>query len=300
MTGRQALHQARKVVAGHNIDEVTLECELLLRHTLNMSRVQLYLDLDHELNPGQEKTFWRLVTQRLNGEPIAYITGRREFYGLDFRVDPRVLIPRPESELLVEKAVNLAKDYPVVTIADIGTGSGAISICLALNLPQARIYATDASADALAVALLNCQKHGVADRISLLRGDLLAPLPEPVDIIVTNPPYVKQSELMSPIFEPRRALNGGQDGLNVIRRLCHQLDDRLRPEGYLVLEIGQGQATAVTGLLQHRFPGARIEITPDLSGIDRVVTMTIDTVGAGKPSSLPADDKLAILADKKE
>jgi release factor glutamine methyltransferase len=280
MTRKQALHHARRVLAKHNIDDAVLESELLLRHTLNISRVQLYLDLNHELNPEQEKTLWHLVRRRLNGEPTAYITGHHEFYGLDFHVDPRVLIPRPESELLVEKAVNLAQNHPAAAIADIGTGSGAIAICLALNLPQAKIYATDTSASALEVALLNCQKHGVADRVCLLHGDMLAPLPEPVDIIVANLPYVKESELIATLFEPRLALNGGPDGLEMIRQLCRQLDDKLQPEGYLVLEIGQGQATAVSSLLHHRFPSARIEITPDLSGIDRVVTLTLATMMA--------------------
>ena len=278
MIRKQALNHARRLLTDNNTEDALLESELLLRHALKISRVQLYLDLDCELSPEQEETFWHLVSRRRNGEPAAYIIGHREFYGLDFYVDPRVFIPRPESELLVEKAINLAQNYPVATIAEIGTGCGAIATCLALNLPQAKIYATDTSTEALEVALFNCQKYELANRICLLYGNMLTPLPEPVDLIVANLPYVKESELpQARIFEPLLALNGGPDGLEGIRQLCRQLGHKLHPEGHLVLEIGQGQRTAVTNLLRSLFPNAKIEITPDLSGIDRVVSLTFTT-----------------------
>ena len=188
MTLKQALSQARAILTASNIEDTSLESELLLRHTLQINRVQLYLDLSRELSPKQEATFWHLVERRQNGEPTAYITGHREFYGHDFYVDSRVLIPRPESELLVEKALQLAQSHPIFTMADIGTGCGAIAISLALNLPQTKIYATDISASALEVALLNCRKHGVVDRICLLQGDMLEPISEPVDLIIANLP----------------------------------------------------------------------------------------------------------------
>ncbi len=277
MTLKQALGHARKILVANNIKEAPLESELLLRHALKISRVQLYLDLDYELNSEQEETFWYLIERCLSHEPTAYIIGHREFYGLDFYVDPSVLIPRPESELLVEKALKLAQNQPVSTIAEVGTGCGAIAISLALNLPQAKIYATDTSAPALKVALFNCKKHGVVDRICLLSGDMLNPLPEPVDLIVANLPYVKQSELSpicSPNSEPLLALNGGSDGLEKIRQLCRQVSDKLRPEGCLLLEIGQGQERAVTTFLRNLFPSAKIEVAPDLSGIDRVISLT--------------------------
>ena len=177
MTLNQALSQAREILTGNNIEDAPLECDLLLRHALKIDRVQLYLDLNHELSPKQGETFWHLIKRRLNGEPNAYIRGHCEFYGLDLYVDTQVLIPRPESELLVEKALFLAQNRTVSTIAEIGTGCGAIAISLALNLPKAKIYATDISAPALKVALFNCQKHGVADRICLLAGDMLNPCP---------------------------------------------------------------------------------------------------------------------------
>ncbi|GAI02081.1 unnamed protein product, partial [marine sediment metagenome] len=218
--------------------------------------------------------------RRLNGEPTAYITGHREFYGLDFYVDPRVLIPRPESELLVETALGLAQNHPLFTIAEIGTGCGAIAISLALSLPEAKIYATDISAAALEVALVNCQKHGVIDRVHLLQGDMLDPVPEPVDLIIANLPYVKQSKLapMSPArFEPLLALDGGSDGTERIRQLCRQVDSKLLPGGFLLLEIGQGQRGAVIAFLHTIFPDGEIEVVPDLSGIDRVISLSLTT-----------------------
>ena len=278
MTIKQALSRAREILGANNIEDSTLESELLLRHTLEISRLQLYLGLDGGLSPEEDEKFWHLIKRRLNHEPTAYITGHREFYGLDFSVDPNVLIPRPESELLVEKALGLAQKQAVSTIAEIGTGCGAIAISLALNLPQAKIYATDISADALEVALFNCQKHGVADRVCLLAGDMLDPLPEPVDLILANLPYVRQSELprLNTVnFEPALALNGGPDGLEKIRRLCPQISQKLRPEGYLLLEIGRGQERAVASFLRRLFPSAEIELTLDLGGIERVVSLTL-------------------------
>ena len=278
MTLRQALSRARQLLASHNIMDARLESELLLRQVLRISQVELYQDLDCQLSPKEEVDFERLIKRRLGGEPTAYITGHREFYGLDFYVDRRVLIPRPESELLVEKTLCLAQNHPVSTIADIGTGCGAIAISLALNLPQAKIYATDISAPALKVARVNCQRHWVAGRVCLLAGDMLDPLPEPVDLIVANLPYVRELEVSQmglANFEPQLALSGGWDGLEKICRLCREVNDKLRPEGYLLLEIGQGQSGAVTGFLRSLFPSAKIEITPDLSGIDRVVSLNL-------------------------
>ena len=278
MTLKQAFSHARDILIANNIEDACLEGELLLRHTLKISRVRLYLDLNYELSSKEEETFWHLIERRLSGEPTAYITGHREFYGSDFYVDPSVLIPRPESELLVEKALKLAQNGTIPTIAEVGTGCGAIAISLALNLSQAKIYATDISAPALKVALFNCQKHRVVNRICLLQGDMLEPLPEPIDLIVTNLPYVKESELpptYSASFEPLLALNGGSDGLEKIRQLCCQVKNKLCPEGCLLLEIGQGQRRAVTNFLCSLFPSAKIEVTPDLSGVDRVVSLIL-------------------------
>jgi len=276
LTLTQVLSRAKGTLVANNIEDASLECEVLLRHTLNIDRVQLYLELNRELSPDHEETFWHLIRRRLNGEPTAYITRHREFYGLDFYVDNRVLIPRPESELLVEKALNLAQNRSLSTIAEIGTGCGAIAVSLALNLPQARIYAIDISPSAVEVALINCKKHRVEDRVHLLQGDMLEPLPEAVELVVANPPYVRELELFHTAnYEPTVALNGGSDGLQETYRLCHQLGEKLCPEGCLLLEIGQGQAAAVTKFLHGIFPRAEVEVTPDLSGIDRVVSITL-------------------------
>ena len=278
MTLGECLSYSREILAGGDILEPSLESELLLRQALRLSRVQLYLDSDLKLSPEQEDIFWGLVKRRLKGEPTAYISGHREFYGLDFGVDPSVLIPRPETELLVEKTISLAKSYRSPTIADIGTGCGAIAISLALKPPLAKIYATDISALSLEVARANCLKHSVTSRVSFLQGNMLEPLPQPVDLIVSNLPYVKEEEISDDSFEPVLALNGGGDGLKPIRQLCHQLGGKLRPGGYLLLEIGQGQKAAVTSLLTSIFPLAEIEVTPDLSGIDRVVSAVLAPV----------------------
>jgi release factor glutamine methyltransferase len=282
VTLKQALNRAGEILAANDIEEAGLEGELLLRHALGLSRVQLYLSLDHELSAKEEEDFWQLIKRRLNGEPTAYIIGHREFYGLDFYIEPSVFIPRPESELLVEQALKLAQNRPVSSMADIGTGCGAIAISLALSLPQVKIYATDISASALKVARINCQKHGVADRIRLLQGDMLDPLPEPVDLIIANLPYVTEVELsrISPAgFEPLEALSGGGDGLEKIRQLCQQVGDRLCSGGCLLLEMGQGQARTVTTLLSGLFPSAEIEVVPDLSGIDRLVCLALTLAG---------------------
>ena len=285
MTLKQALSRAREILVSSNIEDAPLECELLLRHVLNISRVQLYLDLNQKLSPKQEETFWYLIKRRLSHEPTAYITRHCEFYGLDFYIDPRALIPRPESELLVEAALKFAsqhpagKDYPHL-IAEVGTGSGVITIALARHLPQAKIYASDLSAAALEVAAINCQRHGVGNQVQLLLGNMLEVLPEPVDLIVANLPYIRDSEIekLSPEiqkYEPSLALAGGEDGLDKVRQLCRQAGDNLRPEGCLLLEIGQEQGEAVAAFLHSFFPSANVDVIPDLSGIDRVVSLRL-------------------------
>ena len=278
MTIREALTRAKKAFASGNVEDARLESELLLRHALRIGQVQLYQEPERRLAPREEAGFWRLVERRLGGEPTAYITGRREFYDLSFSVDSSVLVPRPESELLVDAALQIVRSRPVTRVAEIGTGCGAIAIILALSLPEARIYATDISAPALKVARLNCQNHGVADRICLLAGDMLDPLPGPVDLIVANLPYVPElevSRLGLADFEPLLALDGGRDGLEKIGRLCSGVGDRLRPGGFLLLEMGQGQGRAVTALLRRLFPSAGVEVIPDLAGIDRVMVLSL-------------------------
>ncbi len=271
----ESLAYCRRLLAANAIEEAPLEGELLLQSTLNLNRAQLFQSLYSEIEAEQQQLLDHLIKRRLKGEPIAYINGCREFYGLDFYVNNDVLIPRPETEHIIEKIIELAGNRKAPLIADIGIGSGAIAVSLALNLPVAEIYATDISLSALRVAGLNCRKHAVSDRIKLLQGDLLEPLPQPVDFIAANLPYVRQADIDIACFEPRLALDGGADGLEQINRLCHQVKDTLLPGGCLVIEIGQGQSGAVTSLLGSLYPQSRVEVMPDLAGIDRVVSMAL-------------------------
>lgn len=273
MRVKEALERATQTLAA-NYEEAPLEAEILMRHALGLDRAGLLVQLERELTAEEEAAFWSLHQRRLHGEPIPYITGHKEFFGLDFCVDRRVLIPRPETELLVEKALELVKGHPGPRIADVGTGSGAIAIALARNLPQARLYAIDISREALEVATLNCQRHGVSSQVQLLQGDLLEPLPEAVDVIVANLPYVGVAEfkMLDPQLEkePRLALAGGGDGLDMIRRLLAQAPGRLRGGGGLLVEIGLGQREALARVVRGLFPEAHVEIFRDLGQIERV------------------------------
>ncbi len=275
MTLKQALARASaRLAAIKEVDNPSLVAEILLRHILGINRVQLYTDMDQELSPDKANEFDILVKRQIQGEPVAYITGQKEFYGLDFYVDARVLVPRPESELLVELAMDCARKYPVSYIADIGTGSGAIAISLAVYLPQASIYAVDLSSDALEVARLNMEKHGVSHRITLLEGNLLEPLTVPMDIIIANLPYVRKTDLAGMPFaryEPALALDGGESGLEKIFQLGNQIQGKLKPEGCLLIEIGMGQGGAVIEHLRGLYPEACIREIQDLAGIGRVI-----------------------------
>jgi release factor glutamine methyltransferase len=278
MNLRQALAYARRTLAENGIEDASLEGEILLRHVLGKDRTQLYTNLDSELSPELEKRFNELLGRRRCGEPSAYITGHREFYGLDFEVDRNVLIPRPETELLADLAIKLANDNHITKIADVGTGCGAIAISLAINLPQVTVYATDISPTALEVARDNCKRHGVLKRVVLLHGDLLEPLDEPVDMIVANLPYVRAADLRGNRtlgFEPALALYGGKDGLDKIRSLCHQAVKKLSKSGCMLLETGEGQAETALDILCKAFPAATIEVHKDLAGIERVVSLRL-------------------------
>jgi release factor glutamine methyltransferase len=279
VTLKQALALARERLASVNdVEDPRLESEILLRHVLQIDRAQLFMNPDNEIEPAKLALFKQRVERRLQGEPTAYIIQCREFFGLNFYVDKRVLIPRPETELLVEEAIQFCREHPVNSIADIGTGSGAIAISFAVlqRDPLQEIYATDISISALEVAALNCKKHGVSDRIKLLQGDLLTPLPCLVDLLIANLPYVKKADfdqMPSAKYEPGLALNGGEDGLEQIYRLFRQLKGKINPGGCVLLEIGLGQSKTVKESLHSLFPDALIETKPDLAGIERVVKL---------------------------
>ena len=279
----KALCSTNHTLSTAGIDDAPIEAELLLCHVLGISKTQLYTETERPLSSAETNNVQRLIQRRLLHEPVSYILRRCEFYGIEFYIDHRALIPRPETELLVEKAIEAVRHRPPVenfTIADIGTGSGVVAISLALALPQAKIYATDISALALQVAEINCRHHQVDNQVELLQGNLLEPLPVRVDMIVANLPYIRNSELqaLSPgivNFEPIIALAGGEDGLDKIRQMLEQIPEKLNHGGHFLLEIGQDQGKAVTSLIKKHFPKASVELIPDLSGIDRVVEVMV-------------------------
>lgn len=281
MTIAEALHRAATTFIENSIPSPALEAECLLRDVLGVDRARLFSRLQEEMAPAQAAGFRERVDLRLRRQPTAYILRQREFFGIDFYVDDRVLIPRPETELLVEKAIDIVRHRPPCgesgcTIADVGTGSGAIAVALALSLPHIEVYATDVSAAALEVAAINCRHH-VEDRVHLLHGDLLGPLPRAVDIIVANLPYILDSDMQSldpeVRLEPQVALCGGPDGLDLVRRLLTDAPAKLLPGGWLLLEVGLGQAPAVMEEAKRCMPGSRVSVAKDLGGIDRAVAV---------------------------
>jgi release factor glutamine methyltransferase len=285
----EALQSANQTLLTTRIDDASVEAELLLGHVLRMAKTQLYTEPERVLTSVETRHLWRLVQRRLDHEPTAYILEHCEFYGIDFCINPHTFIPRPETELLVEKAVELAhrisRQGRRITMDDVGTGCGAIAISLALALPQSKIYATDISASALRVAEINCRRHGVDSQVELLQGNLLEPLPQPVDMIVANLPYIKDREFkdLSPEirnFEPKMALAGGEDGLDKIQQMLEQMPGkpgthRSECSGCFLLEIGQGQGEMVTSLIKSYFPQSSIELISDLGGIERVVKVIL-------------------------
>lgn len=261
-----------------------LDAELLLAHVLAWPRARLLAEYRHRPDAAQVSAFEQLIARRRAGEPVAYLVGHKEFYGLELTVTPATLIPRPETELLVELALaeaqRISAQRPAhctvadtLTIADIGTGSGAIAIALATHLPAALIYAVDLSPAALAVAAENVARYGLIARVHLLQGDLLSPLPTPVDMIVSNPPYTILADVEPHVraYEPHLALDGGPHGLAVYQRLLAAAPAALRSGGTILLEIGAWQGTSVVALARAAFPGAEVSLHRDLAGHDRVV-----------------------------
>lgn len=258
-----------------------LDAELLLAHALGVSRARLLAELQTPPTSEVTRQFGELIARRATREPVAYLVGSKEFYGLELFVDRRVLVPRPETELLVEYALAWVRDQytpraaAAPSIADIGTGSGCIAISLAVYLPDAQVYAVDISPEALDVARRNAERHAVAGRVKLLQGDLLAPLRQPVDLLISNPPYTILTEIDAGVrlHEPHLALDGGVAGLAVYRRLLASAPGALRPGGAVLLEIGADQGDAVTALARQALPAARVMLHQDLAGHDRVVAI---------------------------
>ena len=283
MTLQEALRLGTRLLAQAGSDEANLEAELLLGHALGLTRIHLYQRLHDELLPEPEQAYRALLERRQAHEPTAYILGHKEFYGLDFEVTPAAIIPRPQTEVLVELALAFARERfggSPCTLVDVGVGCGAIAVTLASELPQAQVIATDLSPQALALAQRNARRHRLAERIRFLQGDLLVPLHAAVvHIIAANLPYVPTAdwERMPPEIrhhEPQGGLDGGPHGLRLIQRLLRQAPNYLNPGGALFTEIGDGQAAAVRELAAAAFPKARVEVKPDLSGLDRVLVLT--------------------------
>jgi release factor glutamine methyltransferase len=259
MTLRQAITNAAAELAAnpHLSEYAHRDAELLLLHTLQIPRVTLIAYPDRDLSTDQQALYQIAIARRLQLEPIQYITGEQEFYGLRLHVSPAVLIPRPETEHLVEAVLALLPANQRLKLADIGTGSGAIAIALAVHLPLAQITALDLSSKALSVAASNAHEHNVADRINFLESDLLAAVDHPTeifDVIVSNPPYIPESDrpTLHPQVrehEPSTALFAGETGLDIYRRLIPQALSALKPNGLLALEIGHGQREPLTHLL---------------------------------------------------
>jgi len=273
--------------AGIEPAEAAIDADVLARHALGgWERGQLLVRQHDASPPGFAGVFEALVRRREQREPTAYVIGHREFWNLDIEVRPGVLVPRPETELLVEEAISrLSPDGsehggpagppPRVRIADVGTGSGCIAAAIARWLPWVEIVAIDVSEEALAVARLNATRHGVSSRVGFLRADLLAGVAGPFDAVVSNPPYVPAPDMASlqpevRDHEPLQALAGGDDGLDVIRRLVPAAAAVLRPGGWLVFEFGFGQAAGVRAIIAGEARFALVEVRADLAGIPRV------------------------------
>jgi release factor glutamine methyltransferase len=265
-------------------DNPRLDAEVLLAHVRGCKRIELYTAFEEIASEDLRQRFRELVKERAAGKPVAYLVGQREFFSLPFEVTPDVLIPRPETELLVVRALDLAKQLPLaertdgVNIADVGTGSGILAVTLAKHRPNVDVIAVDVSPKALAVAKRNAERLGVADRIQWMEGDLFEGIPaeKQFDLIVSNPPYVSTAEMASLAddvrrFEPEVALHGGEQGISVIERLIEQAAERLRPGGWLLMEISPTIVDRVERLLEAESRLERRGTHKDLAGLPRVV-----------------------------
>jgi release factor glutamine methyltransferase len=262
----------------HGCETARLDAEILLAFSRDCQRIQLYTEYDAPLTPEERSTMRELVKRRATHEPVAYLVGFREFFGLEFEVQPGVLIPRPDTETLVVKALELAKEMESPRIVDLCTGSSCVATAIAVNCPDAQVSAVEIDDLAFTVAERNLAKHALTDRVTLLQGDLFEPIDDgqTFELIVSNPPYVTTSELdkLPPdvrLHEPHRALDGGTDGLSVVRRIIGEGSSRLGSGGAMLLEIGSEQADAVKTLFANAgvFESAAVE--NDLAGLCRVV-----------------------------
>ena len=261
-----------------DIDDARFEAEVLLRHATGLSRAQLYASLTDEIDPAAQQRFQSAIAERTTRKPLAYITGTREFYRLEFRVTPDVLIPRPESELLVDAALDHMRQARIRApqVADVGAGSGAVGIALARHRRGVNLICSDVSRDALLIARDNAQRLLKRPKTSFIQGDLLTPLPGPFHCVVANLPYIPEerlSELEPEVaeHEPRVALTPGTRGTELILRLITQLPSRLHPNGVAVLEVDPGQESAIADAARQMLPNAEITVLDDVSQQPRAI-----------------------------
>lgn len=271
---------ARDRLGAGGIDDAARDAKLLAQHVLGCDSLGLSLSENQSLPSEARTQLDAAIARRLAGEPVARILGKKEFYGLEFALNATTLVPRPETELLVDAGIEALKAHEAPVFLDLGTGSGCIAISLLCHLPQARAVATDISAEALEQAAANAATHGVQDRITFRQGEWFEPLDANLryDMILSNPPYIRAADIagLAPevrIFDPVLALDGGEDGLDPYRVLVKGAADRLTPQGTVAVEHGQGQAEAVAQLFGQAGFG-RIDHLRDLAGIERVVIAT--------------------------
>ena len=279
---RQIIQQTHQTLESSGIPDARLEAEVMVMNLMRMARQDIFANQEVEVGSQQEQDLSATVERRLKREPLAYIMGYREFYGINLLVTPSVMIPRPETESLVEHALFMAlmgMETSELVIADVGTGCGSIAINLAIHLPHGRIYAFDVSDEALDVASYNVRAHNVADRVTLDKGDLLEPLPEPVDLIVANLPYIPSARIatLQPEiqWEPNQALDGGSDGLDLIKRLLSQAPGKVKDQCTILLEMDPEQVPPVEELAKNHFPEATTSVEQDLARQDRIFVISM-------------------------
>ncbi len=274
----QALALAREALTPHS-DTAPLDAQALLAHLTGRGRAWVLAHPEAPLTAEQTARLRQALERLARGEPLPYVLGEWAFFGRSFFITPAVLIPRPETELLVEEALNWLGRHPgPQRVADVGTGSGCIAVSIAAEAPEARLVATDRSLAALRLARRNAERHGVASRIRWAQTDLLAALSGPWNLVCANLPYIPSEALRRlrvARFEPRHALDGGPDGLRLIRRLLHQVQGRMAAPSALLLEIGADQEKAAAHLARHAFPQARVDVRPDLAGRPRLLIISL-------------------------
>jgi release factor glutamine methyltransferase len=277
----EALKEAGERLRAASVPNDLLDAQTLLAEALGKDRTYLIINFNQQLSEGILSAFRTMVDRRAAGEPLQYITGRQEFFGLDFEVTPDVLIPRPETELIVEEAIRIVQLDEVVrpVIVDVGAGSGCIAVALARELAGARVIASDVSEAALRVARRNAARHGLGDRVDFIASDLLDAFAEEefADFILSNPPYVSEKEMPSlqrevRDWEPRAALTDSNDGLSLYRRLLKDAPSRLRPGGHLICEMGYTQSEMISNMIDSRAWGAP-KLLDDLQGIPRTIVL---------------------------